>query len=83
MRIGSNKDINQENKKLPVATPGPDRAEDAAPKMDKPIKNCLTAQHEQTDNQKMFAEKHNGGKLAIKILIVRAGLIAYHFWKAR
>ena len=40
-------------------------------------------EHEQTilstDNQKMFAEKHYDEKLAITLLIVGAGMIAYHF----
>ena len=46
----------------------------------KPIKHHLVAQHEETDNQKMLVEKHNDDKLAITLLIVGAGLIAYHFW---
>ena len=45
--------------------------------MDKSVKNCLAAQH---DNPKMLAEKHNDDKLAIKFSIVGAGWIAYHFW---
>ena len=79
MKIGSNKDINKDHKKM--IPPGPDGAEgavQAAPKMHlmkstyKPIK--------ETDNQRMLAEKHNDEKLATTILIVRAGLVAYHFW---
>ena len=31
-------------------------------------------------NLKMLTEKHNDKKLSITILIVRTGLIAYHFW---
>ena len=31
------------------------------------------------DNSRMLAKKHNDEKLAIRILIVGAGLIAYHF----
>ena len=55
----------------------------AAPKMhlmksmDKPVKDHLAVQHY---NPKMLAEKHNDGKLAIKFLILGAGLIAYHLW---
>ena len=44
---------------------------------DKPVKDRLAVQH---GNPKMLAEKHNDYKLAIKFLIVGAGLIAYHFW---
>ena len=32
------------------------------------------------DNLEMLAEKHNDEKLAITLLIVGGGLIAYHFW---
>ena len=32
------------------------------------------------DNPKMLTEKHNYEKLVIALLIVGAGLIAYHFW---
>ena len=31
-------------------------------------------------NLKMFSEEHNDEKLAITLLIVGTGLIAYHFW---
>ena len=31
-------------------------------------------------NLKMLTEKHDDEKLAISILIVWTGLIAYHFW---
>ena len=44
--------------------------------MDKPIKDHPVAQN---GNQKMLPEKHNDEKLAITILIVGTGLIAYHF----
>ena len=96
MKIGSNKDINEAlvyHKKSPVNPPESGRTESAAhaiPKIylvkstDKSIEDYLLAQHEQTilltDNRKMLAEKHNDDKLAITILIVGAGLIAYHFW---
>ena len=32
------------------------------------------------DNPKMLTKKHNDEKLVITLLIVGAGLIAYHFW---
>ena len=54
--------------------------EAAASELDKPIKDCLATQHDQTDNQKMIAEKHNDGKIAIIFLIVGAGLITYNVW---
>ena len=92
MKIGPNKDINKDHKKLPP--PEPRKAVDAAPKTvkstDKPIKDRPTAQHDpvvhkahqvqQTDNQRMLVDKDNDEKLAITILIVGAGLVAYHFW---
>ena len=80
MEIGSNKDINKDHKKLPMTPPEPGKAEGAAPKMEKSIKDRFATQHEQTDNPKMLAEKHNDKKIDITILITGAGLIAYHFW---
>ena len=61
MKIGSNRDINKNHKKLL-----PD-----VPKIVIPV-----ARHD----RKMLTEKHNDEKLAITLLIVEAGLIAYHFW---
>ena len=43
MKIGSNKDINKDYKKLPMTLREPGKAEDTAPKMDKPIKDALAA----------------------------------------
>ena len=65
MKIGSNKDINKDHKKL---TP-PD---DDVPKIVIPTVR--------PDNTKMLTKKHNDEKLVITLLIVGAGLIAYHFW---
>ena len=65
MKIGSNKDISKDHKKLPP----PD---DDLPKI------VITAVRH--DNPKMLNEKHNDEKLAITLLIVGGGLIAYHFW---
>ena len=74
MKIGSNKDINEDHEKLPVISPEPSRAESAAPKMvkstDKAIKNCAAAQHEQTDNRYILAKMRNDEKLAITLLIM-------------
>ena len=56
----------------------PGKVVDAAPKVhsikstDKPIK--------ETGNQRMHVKIHNDEKLTITILIVGAGLVAYHFW---
>ena len=67
MKIGSNKDINRDHKKL---TPS-----------DVPKKIVIPAvQHDPPHNLKMLTEKHNDEKLAITIFIVGTGLIAYHFW---
>ena len=65
MKIGSNKDINKDHKKL---TP-PD---DDVPKIVIPTVR--------RDNTKMLTKKHNDEKLVITLLIVGSGLIAYHFW---
>ena len=80
MKTGSNKDINKDHKKLPLTPTEPAKAEGASLKVDKPIKDHLAVQHEQIDNPKMLAGKHNDENLAITIFIVGAGLIAYHFW---
>ena len=65
MKIGSNRDINKDDKKLPPL-------DDDMPKIVIPA-----ARHE---NSKMLTEKHNEEKLVITFLIVGTGLIAYHFW---
>ena len=65
--IDSNKDINKGDKELPVTPPNDDM-----PKM-----VIRVVPH---DNTKMLTEKHNNEKLVITLLIVGAGLIAYHYW---
>ena len=65
MKIGSNKDINKDHKKLPL----PD---DDIPKIVIPA-----VRH---NNTKMLIEEHNDEKLVIILLIVGAGLIDHHFW---
>ena len=85
MKIGSNKDIHKGVQKFPVIPQEPSRPEDTDHKMDKPITNCLVAQHESIeprDNKKVIAEKHNDEKLAIILLNARAGLVSHHFWQA-
>ena len=62
MKIGSNRDINKDHKKLPP---------------DVPKKIVIPAVRY---DLKMLTEKHNDEKLVITLLIVRGGLIAYHFW---
>ena len=70
MKIGLNRDINKDRKKLAVTKP------DVLPK-----KIVITAvQHDTPHNLKMLTEKHTDEKLAITILIVGACLLAYHFW---
>ena len=71
MKIGSNRDINRDHKKLAS--------------LDVPNTVIPAAQHDPVGttiphNLKMLTEKNNDEKLAITILIVGAGLIAYHFW---
>ena len=69
MKIGSNRDINRDHKKLTL--------------LDVPKKIViLAAQHNPPHNVKMLTKRHNDEKLAITLLIVGTGLIAYHFcWK--
>ena len=67
MRLGSSKDIHKDHKKLSVISP-----DDDMPKIVIPA-----ALH---DSPKMHTEKHNDEKPVITLLIVEAGLIAYHFW---
>ena len=80
MKIGSNRDMSKNHKKLPPPESGKaGGVAHAAPKMkgtDKPVKNHKVNQH---DNSRMVIEEHSDEKLAIKLLIVRAGLIAYQF----
>ena len=67
MKIGSNKDINRDHKKW---TP-----------RDVPKKIMIPAvQHNPPHKLIILTEKHNGEKLAITLLILGDGLIAYHFW---
>ena len=71
MKIGSNRVINRDHKKL---TP-PDVPNTVIPAArHNPVE--ITIPH----NLKMLTEKHNDEKLAITLLIVGTGLIAYHFW---
>ena len=71
MKIASNRDINRDHKKLtppdvPKTVISADRHEPAE----------ITIPH----NLKTLIERYNDEKLAITLLIVRTGLIAYHFW---
>ena len=68
MKIGSNKDINRD-KKLPDMSKTVISAD-----RDEPAE--ITIPH----NLKMLSERHNDEKLAIILLLVGTGLIAYHFW---
>ena len=71
MKIGSNRDLNKARKKLFVAKP------DVLPK--KIV--ILAVQHHPPHNLKMLIKKHNDEKLAITLLILVTGFIAYHFWQ--
>ena len=72
MKTGSNKDINNDHKKLPP----PD-----APKILIPAARHDPVEATKLHNLKMLTEKPNDEKLAIILFIVAAGLIAYHFSK--
>ena len=69
MKIGSNRDIYRDHKKLPCVpnTVIPADRNDPAE---------ITISH----NLKRLTEKHNDEKLAMSLLIVVTGLIAYRFW---
>ena len=67
MKINSNRDINRDHKKL---TP---------PDVSKQIV-ITEVQNDRPHNLKVLTEKHYDEQLAITIVIVGAGLIAYHFW---
>ena len=78
MKIGPNIEINKD--KLPETVKAGDVKHNASSmkNMDKqPVKEHPMAQD---DNSRMLAKKHNNEKLAITLLIVGTGLIAYHFW---
>ena len=62
MKIGSNRDINKDHKKLP---------------QDMPKKTVIPAVRH---DLKRLTEKHNDKRLAITLLTVGGGLIAYHYW---
>ena len=67
IKIGSNRDINRDHKKL---TPP-----------DVPKKIVIPApQHDPPHNLRMLTEKRNDEKLAFTLLVVESGLIADHFW---
>ena len=68
MKISSNRDINKDRKKMPVIPPG-----------DMPKIVIPSVQHDPPHNLKMLTERYNDEKPAITLLIVRSGLIAYHF----
>ena len=71
MKIGSNRNINRDYKKLPDV---PKRLMTSAVQHDPVV---TTIPH----NLKRLAEKHNDEKLAITLLIVGTGLIPYPFWQ--
>ena len=73
MKIGPNRDINKDRKKLPV-TPR-DFSKAVIPEV----------QHDPVETTKlldlkMLTKRHNDEKLAIALSIIGTGLIAYHFW---
>ena len=69
MKIGSNKDINKDEKLTPVELGRAEGIAHDAPKMmkgtDKPVKGDLAAQH---DSLKMLVEKHGDDKLTISLV---------------
>ena len=74
MKIGSNRDISKDRKK-PLVTPPDD-----TPKIVTPAVQHDPVGATRPHNLKMLTKRHNNKKLAITLLIVGGGLIAYHFW---
>ena len=73
MKIVSNIDINRDKKKLSVVKPD-------VPKTVIPAVQHNPVGVTRPHNLRMLTEKHNDEKLAIAILIVGTGLIAYQLW---
>ena len=69
MKIGPNIEINKDE--LPEPGDVKHNASDKQPVKEHPMA--------QDDISRMLTKKHNDEKLAIKLLIVGTGLIAYHF----
>ena len=74
MKIRLNRDINRDHKKLPLVKP------DLPKKIVIPANRHDPAGATRSHNLKMLTEKHNDERLAITLLILVAGLLAYHFW---
>ena len=74
MKIGSNRDINKDRKKLAVIPPLPD-----VPKTVIPVARHDPVGVTKLHNLKMLTRNHNDRKLVITPLIEGAGLIGYHF----
>ena len=66
MKIGSNRDINRDRKNWPY-------------RMCLKNSNPCSSTRPPTQSKNAY-ERHNDEKLAITLLIVGTGLIAYHFW---
>ena len=75
MKVGSNREINKDQK---LISPEYDKAEGDGPTKKSRDKSDNLAI--QDNNQKMLAKKDDDKKLAITLLIVGAGLIVYFFW---
>ena len=67
MKIGPTRDINRDHKILTLR--------------DVPKKVVIPAAwHDPPHNLKMLTKKHNDEKIAMTLLIVGTGLLAFHFW---
>ena len=92
VRIGEGEDYHHKYQS-PVTPPeahAPYKMNPVKSSDNKSIKDCLAVRHQHheqnntilfIDNQKNLAEKHNDQQVAITLLIVGTGLIAYHFSK--
>ena len=68
MKIGPYKEVNK------LTSPEPVKAEG-----DAPMKKLVKEDH-LMDKSRILTEQHNDEKLAVTLLTVGAGIIAYHFW---
>ena len=90
VRIGEGEDYHHKYQSpvTPAEAHAPYKMNPVKSSDNKSIKDCLAVRHQHhehintilfIDNQKNLAEKHNDQQLAITLLIVGTGLIAYHF----
>ena len=73
MKIVSNRNINKDCKKLFVVKPNVPKAVISVARHD-------SVEATRLHNLKMLTEMHNDEKLAVRFMVMVAGLVFYHFW---